>query len=98
MYPSQEKGQSQVLLVVEEEENFLSIEVGTVGLSRNTVHHGVTRSLNVHQDCSSLPADSTLETQLSRLRGLEVLTLCPPLKSRSFSYYSGQRPMLPNNI
>ena len=58
MYPSQGKDQSQVLPVVEKEEIFLTSELGPVGLSRGTVDHGV--SLNVHQDCSRLPADSTL--------------------------------------
>jgi len=31
MYPSQEKDQSQVVLVVEKEENFLTSEVGPCG-------------------------------------------------------------------
>ena len=79
MYPSQEKDQSQVLLVVEKKENILTGEEGSVGLSRNTVHHGV--SLNAHQDCSRLPADRTLETQLSLLREMEEMTSCSPLKS-----------------
>jgi hypothetical protein len=79
MYPSQEKDQSQVLLVVEKEENFLTNEVGSVGPSRSSVHHGV--SVNIHQDSSRLPADRPIETQLSRLRGLEVMTSCSPLKS-----------------
>jgi hypothetical protein len=80
LYPSQEKDQSQVQLhvVVEMEENFLTSEVGSLGLSRSTLHHGV--SLNVHQDCSSLPDDCTLETQLSHLRRLGVMTSCSPLK------------------
>jgi hypothetical protein len=62
MYPSEEKDLCEVLLVVEREENFLTSEVGSVGLSRITAHNGV--SLNVHQDCSHLPADRTIETQL----------------------------------
>jgi proline racemase len=79
MYPSQEKDHSQVLLVVENEETFLISEAGSMGLSRSTVHHGV--SLNVHQDCSRLPVDRTLETQLLHLRGLELMMPCSPLKS-----------------
>jgi hypothetical protein len=40
------KDNSQVLLVVEMEENFLTTGVGSVGHSRSTVQHGVI--LNVH--------------------------------------------------
>jgi hypothetical protein len=96
MYPSPEKDHSQFLLVVEKEENFLTCEAGSVSLSQSSVHHWV--NLNVHQYCSRLPVDRTLETQLLLLRGLELMTSCSPLKSWSVSYYSGQRPILPTHI